>query len=61
MGVHTTADGDSIYAVSLGEVSADQDVVGTLGAQVMAEAIIRAVRSATPAYDLPATCSKEND
>lgn len=52
--VHTTADGDSIYAVSLGEVAADQDVVGALGAQVMAEAILRAVRAAEPAYGLPA-------
>lgn len=52
--VHTTADGDSIYAVSLGTAQADQDVVGALGAQVMAEAILRAVRAARPAYGLPA-------
>lgn len=52
--VHTTADGDSIYAVSLGTVAADQDVVGALGAQVMAEAILRAVRAAQTAYGFPA-------
>ena len=52
--VHTTADGDSIYAVSLGEVEADQDVVGALGARVMAEAILRAVRAARSAYGYPA-------
>lgn len=52
--VHTTADGDSIYAVSLGTVQADQDVVGALGAQVMAEAILRAVRAARSAYGFPA-------
>ena len=52
--VHTTADGDSIYAVSLGDLAADQDIVGALGAQVMAEAILRAVRAAEPAYGLPA-------
>lgn len=52
--VHTTADGDSIYAVSLGEVAADQDVVGTLGAQVMAQAILRAVQAASGAYGYPA-------
>lgn len=57
--VHTTADGDSIYAVSLGEVSADQDIVGALGAQVMAEAILRAVRAAEPAYGLPAAPGKK--
>lgn len=52
--VHTTADGDSIYAVSLGSVQADQDVVGTLGARVMAEAILRAVRAARSGYGFPA-------
>lgn len=48
--VHTTADGDSIYAVSLGEVEADMDMVGTLGARVISEAILRAVESAESAY-----------
>lgn len=33
-------------------MKADQDMVGTLGAQVMAEAILRAVRSAESAYGL---------
>ena len=42
--VHTSMDGDSIYAVSLGQLTADQDVVGTLAARVMAEAILRAVQ-----------------
>ena len=51
--VHTSADGDSIYAVSVGEVAADQDLVGALGAQVLSEAIIRAVSSADSAYGLP--------
>ena len=50
--VHTSSDGDSIYALSVGDVKADQDMVGTLGAQVMAEAILRAVRSAESAYGL---------
>ena len=57
--VHTTADGDSIYAVSVtdpaGEpVSADQDLVGALAAEVMSEAILRAVKSARGAYGFPA-------
>ncbi len=42
--VHTSMDGDSIYAMSLGQVQADKDVVGTLAAQVMSEAILRAVQ-----------------
>ena len=48
--VHTTADGDSIYAVATGEVKADQDLVGSLAAVVMSEAIKRAVYSADSAY-----------
>ena len=54
--VHTTADGDSIYAVSTGTVKADQDLVGTLAAEVVSEAIIRAVTSARSAYGFPARC-----
>lgn len=52
--VHTTADGDSIYAVSTGTVEADLDMVGALAARVMAEAIRRAVLSAKAAYGYPA-------
>ncbi|MBO4725545.1 MAG: P1 family peptidase [Firmicutes bacterium] len=51
--VHTSADGDSIYAVSLGDVKADQDVVGTLAAEVVSEAIKRAVSAAESAYGFP--------
>ena len=36
--------------MSVGEVSANQDMVGTLAAQVMSEAILRAVMSAESAY-----------
>ena len=52
--VHTSMDGDSIYAVSLGNVAADIDTVGSLGARVMAKAILRAVQSAKSAYGFPA-------
>ncbi len=48
--VHSTADGDSIYAVSVGDVAADQDLVGLLAAEVISEAIIQAVYSAEDAY-----------
>ncbi len=41
--VGTMADGDSIYAASIGSVEADLNVAGTLAAEVMAEAICRAV------------------
>lgn len=58
--VHTTADGDSIYALSVGHAQADVNVVGTLAAYVMGKAIGRAVRAAhgmcgyLSAADLPA-------
>ena len=52
--VHTSADGDSIYAVSAGSEAVDQDLVGTLAADVMSEAIIRAAESAEGAYGFPA-------
>ncbi len=52
--VHTSADGDSIYALSVGEVEADQDLVGLLGAEVVSEAIVRAVENAEGAYGYPA-------
>ena len=52
--VHTSADGDSIYAVSVGNVRADQDVAGALAAEVVSEAITRAVKSAESAYGFPA-------
>ena len=52
--VHTSADGDSIYAVSAGDVPADQDLVGALAAEVVSEAILRAVENAEGAYGLPA-------
>ena len=52
--VHTSFDGDSIYAVSVGSVRADQELVGTLAAEAVSEAIVRAVRSAESAYGFPA-------
>lgn len=55
--VHTSADGDSIYALSLGDVPANLDVVGTLAAEVMARAIENAVLSAENAYGLPSAMS----
>jgi len=50
--VHTTADGDSIYAMSVGEITADINVVGTLAARVMEKAILKAVYASAPAYGL---------
>lgn len=44
--VGTLADGDSIYACSVGKVVSDLNLVGTLSAKVMQQAIIKAVESA---------------
>ena len=52
--VHTSVDGDSIFAVSVGNVKADQDLVGMTAADVVAQAIKRAVLSAESAYGFPA-------
>lgn len=52
--VHTSADGDSIYALATGEVEADLDVAGTLAARVVEQAVLRAVWAADSMYGLPA-------
>ncbi|MBQ2689480.1 MAG: P1 family peptidase [Solobacterium sp.] len=51
--VHTSADGDSIYALSVGDVTADMDLVGALGADVLSQAVLRAVSAAESAYGYP--------
>ena len=48
--VHTSADGDSVYALSVGKVKADQDLAGAMAADVISEAITRAIYSADSAY-----------
>ena len=51
--VHTSADGDSIYAVSTGDVKANLDMVSSLGTEAMARAVNNAVRSAAPLLGVP--------
>ena len=41
--VHTTFDGDSIYAMSSCLVQADINVVGTIAAHVMEKAILKTI------------------
>ena len=50
---HTPFDGDTIFALSTGRERADVTMVGAFAAEVMAEAILRAVRKAAPAGGLP--------
>ncbi len=49
--VGTLADGDTIYAASIGSVEADINVAGTLAAEVMERAIVNAVKSAETSMD----------
>lgn len=50
---HTMFDGDTIFALSTANVKADVSTVGAFAAEVMAEAIVRAVQAAKPAGGLP--------
>ncbi len=44
--VHTTFDGDLVFALSLGDIEADINKVGVLAEFVVAEAIKRAIKKA---------------
>jgi len=54
--VHTSADGDTIFAAATGTAKerADVTTIGAIGAEVMARAVNRAVRSAVGIPGLPA-------
>jgi L-aminopeptidase/D-esterase-like protein len=49
---HTMLDGDTIFALATGEKKTDVSMVGAFAAEVMAEAILRAVKLAAPAGGL---------
>jgi len=51
---HTMLDGDTIFAIATGEHTADVNIVGAYGAEVFAQAILRAVRLAKPVAGIPA-------
>jgi L-aminopeptidase/D-esterase-like protein len=54
--VHTMADGDTVFALATGthEGPADLTMIGALGAEAMADAIVRAARHATGIPGYPA-------
>ncbi|MEW6724275.1 MAG: P1 family peptidase [Bacillota bacterium] len=52
--VHTMYDGDTIFALSYGNLSGDVSIIGTVAAQVMAEAVRRAVLAACSVAGIPA-------
>src|SRR5215216_4153729 len=57
--VHTTIDGDVAFAVSVGEVYAETDIIGAWGARAMQEAILRAVRTAEGVPGMPSLSEYE--
>ncbi len=50
---HTMLDGDTIFALSTGAKKADVSTLGAFAAEAMAQAILRAVKMAAPAGELP--------
>jgi L-aminopeptidase/D-esterase-like protein len=50
---HTMLDGDTIFALSTGNKAADVTTIGAFAAEVMTQAILRAVRMAASAGGLP--------
>ncbi len=51
--VHTTMDGDSLYAVTTGEVKTDLNLTGAMAAYVTEKAIVRAVKNAQSLFGIP--------
>lgn len=52
--VHLPMDGDTLFALSTGELRASLTQVGALAAEVVAEAVIRAIRTASSIPGFPA-------
>jgi L-aminopeptidase/D-esterase-like protein len=50
---HTMLDGDTLFSLATGEKKADVSIVGTFAAEVVTQAILNAVRAASPAGGLP--------
>jgi len=51
---HTMFDGDTIFALSLGKQEGDVSVIGSVAAEVMAQAVVRAVTQAEGLLGVPA-------
>lgn len=51
--VNTMADGDTVFALSLGDRRADINILGVAAAEALAEAILRAVKSAKTLGGVP--------
>lgn len=56
---HTMLDGDTVFALSTGKVKADVNIVGAFAAEAMAQAVLRAVRTAASAGGIPGLADVE--
>lgn len=52
--VHTMYDGDTVFALSYGELAGDTTLIGTAAARVLGRAVLKAVAAASGAGGLPA-------
>ena len=57
--VHTTVDGDVVFAASVDGIATATDIVGAWAARVMQEAILRAVRAAAGVPGIPSVSNYE--
>lgn len=57
--VHTLFDGDTIFALSTGDRPGNVSAIGSAAAEVVAEAIVRAVRAAETLHGVPAVLDLE--
>ncbi|MBF8298134.1 MAG: putative aminopeptidase, partial [candidate division NC10 bacterium] len=51
--VHTTLDGDAIFVLATGRVAADLNALGVVAADAVAQAVVRAIKLATPLGGVP--------
>lgn len=52
--IHTMHDGDTVFAVATGGIQTSVDLIGALSAEVLAEAVLSAVKHAEQAGGIPA-------
>ncbi len=52
--VHTMLDGDTVFALSTGDAEGNLTAIGAAAADVVAEAIVQAVKRAEPLHGIPA-------
>ncbi len=51
--IHTSFDGDTVFALSTGEASAPASLIGAVAADVLAQAVVNAVRAARGLHGVP--------